>query len=524
MAMSERWGFTTKAIHGGKMPDTHKSVAPPIYQTATYYYDTAEEGARLGQEIPPGYVYTRWANPTTRALEEKIALLEGGEDALATASGMAAVSCAVLTAVRPGDHAIAPSAIYQATYQLFADMLPGYRVETTLLPDSSLPSYERALRPNTKLVFIETPTNPMLGITDIEKVAALARAHGATTIADNTWASPYNQTPLANGVDVVVHSATKYLGGHHDVTAGGITGKAGVIQRAEKEGGLLGAAHDPLWGWFGVRGVGAPALAVGGAECTAQTRGRGSARQRASSKDFYASASGSKISTICSQTLITPCGAPKRPPRGPQGPISSLCVDPPREDRADVGEVARHFLGTCVGLITSVGPSFFREQNAAHADPDRPGDVGRGRVAHHHHIPGRERPAREDGFEDRGGGVVPAHARGGEDRVEPARKPPAAAAFDGEELRRRVGREPCAEPSVVHPGQEQLRPRERAHRGELRLEERLFRSLREAGIVRQSVALQDRLQNLCGGHLPRSVPAGEGRQSSLHKHIDECVI
>ncbi len=162
--MSERWGFTTKAIHGGKMPDTHKSVAPPIYQTATYYYDTAEEGARLGQEIPPGYVYTRWANPTTRALEEKIALLEGGEDALATASGMAAVSCAVLTVVRPGDHAIAPSAIYQASYQLFAEMLPGYRVETTLLPDSSLPSYERALRPNTKLVFIETPTNPMLGI------------------------------------------------------------------------------------------------------------------------------------------------------------------------------------------------------------------------------------------------------------------------------------------------------------------------------------------------------------------------
>ncbi len=95
--MSKDWGFTTKAIHGGRMPDTHKAVAPPIYQTATFYYDTAEEGARLGQEIPPGYIYTRWANPTTRALEEKVALLEDGEDALATSSGMAAVSCAVLT-------------------------------------------------------------------------------------------------------------------------------------------------------------------------------------------------------------------------------------------------------------------------------------------------------------------------------------------------------------------------------------------------------------------------------------------
>jgi len=270
MAMSERWGFTTKAIHGGKMPDTHKSVAPPIYQTATYYYDTAEEGARLGQEIPPGYVYTRWANPTTRALEEKIALLEGGEDALATASGMAAVSCAVLTVVRPGDHAIAPSAIYQASYQLFAEMLPGYRVETTLLPDSSLPSYERALRPNTKLVFIETPTNPMLGITDIEKVAALARAHGATTIADNTWASPYNQTPLAHGVDVVVHSATKYLGGHHDVTAGVITGTAAFIKRAKKQVRLLGTTIDPFGAWLVIRGLATLALRMERQNASAQ--------------------------------------------------------------------------------------------------------------------------------------------------------------------------------------------------------------------------------------------------------------
>lgn len=268
--MSERWGFTTKAIHGGKMPDTHKSVAPPIYQTATYYYDTAEEGARLGQEVPPGYVYTRWANPTTRALEEKIALLEGGEDALATASGMGAVSCAVLTAVRPGDHAIAPSAIYQASYLLFADMLPGYRVETTLLPDSSLASYTRALRPNTKLVYIETPTNPMLGITDVEKVAALARAHGATTIADNTWASPYNQTPLAQGVDVVVHSATKYLGGHHDVTAGVITGSAAFIKRAKKQVRLLGTTIDPFGAWLVIRGLATLALRMERQNASAQ--------------------------------------------------------------------------------------------------------------------------------------------------------------------------------------------------------------------------------------------------------------
>lgn len=260
--MSPHWGFTTKAIHGGKMPDAHKSVAPPIYQTATFYYETAEEGARLGLEIPPGYIYTRWANPTTRALEEKVALLEGGADALATSSGMAAVSCAILTAVQRGDHAIAPSAIYQASYQLFADMLPGYGIETTLLPDTDVQSYERAIRPNTRLLFIETPNNPVLALTDIEKVASLARAHSALTIADNTWATPYNQTPISLGVDAVVHSATKYLGGHHDVTAGVIVGSADFISRAKRQVRILGSTADPFGAWLVMRGLATLALRV----------------------------------------------------------------------------------------------------------------------------------------------------------------------------------------------------------------------------------------------------------------------
>ena len=260
--MSKDWGFTTKAIHGGRMPDAHKAVAPPIYQTATFYYDSAEEGARLGQEIPPGYIYTRWANPTTRALEEKVALLEGGEDALATSSGMGAVSSAVLTVVKPGDHAVAPAAIYQATYQLFADILPGYGIQTTVISDSSTDAYERALRPNTKLLFIETPNNPMLGITEIERVAALARARSAVTIADNTWATPYNQTPLSLGVDVVAHSATKYLGGHHDVTAGLIVGRAEFIKRAKRQARILGTTIDPFGAWLVIRGLTTLALRV----------------------------------------------------------------------------------------------------------------------------------------------------------------------------------------------------------------------------------------------------------------------
>jgi cystathionine beta-lyase/cystathionine gamma-synthase len=253
--MASGWGFTTKAVHGGKMADAHKSVAPPIYQTATFYYDTADEGARLGQEIPPGYVYTRWANPTTRAFEEKVALLEGAEDALATASGMAAVSTAVLTALRRGEHAVAPSAIYQATYQLFADILPSYGIETTVIPDGEVASYERALRPTTKLLYIETPNNPLLGITDIAGVVGLARGRGALTIADNTFATPYNQNPIALGVDVVVHSATKYLGGHHDLTAGVLAGGAAFVKRAKRILRVFGATLDPFGAWLAMRGV-----------------------------------------------------------------------------------------------------------------------------------------------------------------------------------------------------------------------------------------------------------------------------
>jgi len=268
--MASRWGFTTTAVHGGKMADVHKSVAPPIYQTATFYYDTAEEGARLGQEIPPGYVYTRWGNPTTRAFEEKVALLEGAEDALATASGMAAVSTAVLAAVRRGDHAVAPAAIYQATYQLFAEVLPAYGIETTLLPDPDLASYERALRPTTRLLYIETPSNPLLGITDIAGVAALARARGALTVADNTFATPYNQTPIGLGADVVVHSATKYLGGHHDLTAGVLAGSAAFIARAKRVLRIFGGTIDPFGAWLAMRGVATLGLRVARQNASAQ--------------------------------------------------------------------------------------------------------------------------------------------------------------------------------------------------------------------------------------------------------------
>jgi methionine-gamma-lyase len=260
--MSNHWGFTTKAIHGGRMTDTHKSVVPPIYQTATFYYDTADEGVRIGQEIPPGYIYSRWANPTARVLEEKVALLEGAEDALAVSSGMAAVTSAVMTVLHPGDHAVAPRAIYQAAYQLFAELLPGYGIETTLLADTELDSYERALRPTTRLLYIETPNNPVLDVTDIAGVVALARGRGAMTIADNTFATPYNQNPIALGVDAVVHSATKYLGGHYDVTAGVLAATGDFIKKSKRHARIFGTTIDPFGAWLVIRGLSTLGLRV----------------------------------------------------------------------------------------------------------------------------------------------------------------------------------------------------------------------------------------------------------------------
>lgn len=255
MPENERRGFTTRTILGGRIPDANKSVVPPIYQTATFRYDTVEEGARLGAETGPGYFYTRWGNPTTDLFEQKMAILEEGEAALGTSSGMAAIATAIVSLLRAGDHAIAPKAVYQATFQLLHQVLPGYGMEVTFLDIPDVSAYERALRPTTRLLYIETPNNPLLGITDIAGVVALARAHGARTVADNTFATPYNQRPLALGVDMVCHSATKYLGGHHDVTGGVIVGPRDLIRQCVRTMRIFGGVLDPFAAYLVIRGL-----------------------------------------------------------------------------------------------------------------------------------------------------------------------------------------------------------------------------------------------------------------------------
>jgi methionine-gamma-lyase len=253
--MSAPRGFQTRAIHGGTVRDPLKSVSVPIYQTSTFRYDTMADGAALGADQGQGWYYTRWGNPTTRLFEELLADLEGGEDALAAASGMGAIATAVLSVVDPGVHVVSPRAVYQATFELFREVMPRHGVEVTFIDSVDLAAYADAVRPATRLIYIETPNNPLMQVTDVAAVVDLARRTNAVTIVDNTFASPYNQTPLALGVDLVVHSATKYLGGHHDLTAGVIAGRRDLIKRCTRTLRIFGPVLDPFAAWLLVRAL-----------------------------------------------------------------------------------------------------------------------------------------------------------------------------------------------------------------------------------------------------------------------------
>ncbi len=208
-------GFSTIAIHAGNEPDTATgAVSVPIYQTSTY----AQEG--LGKH--KGYEYARTQNPTRAALETNIAALEGAKYGFAFASGMSATD-ACLKLVKAGDHVILGDNTYGGTFRLFDQVLSGYGVEFDLVDTTDVTNVERALKPNTKMVFVETPTNPVMSVTDLKGVSDVAHAHGARVVCDNTFMSPYLQRPLDFGVDIVVHSTTKYLNGHSDSVGGFVT-------------------------------------------------------------------------------------------------------------------------------------------------------------------------------------------------------------------------------------------------------------------------------------------------------------
>jgi cystathionine beta-lyase/methionine-gamma-lyase len=235
----------TLPVHAGASANPSRSVTVPIYQTAIFRFDSCAQGAELTQQVGPTELYTRWGNPTTHALEAALATLEGAEAALAFASGMGAGSAAVMAMVQGGDHVVAANCLYAGMTELFENVLGRLGVTTTFVDASDAGAVARALRPDTRLIYVETPANPTLQITDLAAVAAIAKDKGIATMTDNTWASPWNTRPIELGIDVVIHSATKYLAGHSDVIAGAVCGSAATIAKVWKMLKIFGACISP---------------------------------------------------------------------------------------------------------------------------------------------------------------------------------------------------------------------------------------------------------------------------------------
>jgi cystathionine beta-lyase/cystathionine gamma-synthase len=244
--------FSTKAIHVGQEPDpTTGSTVPPLYLTSVYSYPTIEEYAQVAK----GYDYGRHGNPTRTAMESCLAALEGAQYATAFASGMAAVDAA-LRLLKPGDHLLLAEDIYGGTYRLVEELIKPAGVEASYVDMNDLGVFATALRPNPRMVWIESPTNPLVRMVDIAAVAEAARAHGALVAVDNTFATPYFQNPLALGADLVMHSTTKYLGGHSDLVGGAlVTNDLELHRKLALVSRVAGAIPSPFDCWLTLRGM-----------------------------------------------------------------------------------------------------------------------------------------------------------------------------------------------------------------------------------------------------------------------------
>ncbi len=249
--------FETLTVHAGEdLMQNHGSVSIPIYNTSVFAFSDADQGAAIHNYQKPGYFYGRLGNPTQIALEKAVAELEGGDDAYALASGMAAVSAAILSSVNSGDHIVAPASMYSTTTLFLHALEEKFGIKTTFVDAENAENYRNAINENTKLFWIETPSNPLLKITNIEAVAKIAKSKNIITAIDNTFATPFNQRPVEFGIDLIVHSATKYLGGHSDLTAGIIVGKQEFVDRARNTiGKLYGGNIAPQIAWLVLRGI-----------------------------------------------------------------------------------------------------------------------------------------------------------------------------------------------------------------------------------------------------------------------------
>jgi methionine-gamma-lyase len=248
-------GFQTRAVHSSNQFNKTKAVSPPIWQTTTFYYDSAEEFADVAVAFKPDEFYTRYGNPTHTQVEATLAALEGGQAVLLTGSGMGAVFASIMSHLEKGDHIIAQQNHYAGTSTLLRELLQRWGIEHTVVDQTDIKKFEDAIKSNTKLIFAESPTNPLMQITDLRALSDLGRKKNIKVIVDNTFATPINQRPLDFGVDAVLHSATKYLGGHHDLTAGAVIGSKEFVERAWKFALVTGATLSPFDGWLLLRGL-----------------------------------------------------------------------------------------------------------------------------------------------------------------------------------------------------------------------------------------------------------------------------
>lgn len=246
----------TNLIHTGEKINKTKAVVAPIYQTSTYFADeNLDEYVAAATEPKHPEFYHRHGNPTNSQAAAVVAQLEKKEDALVLATGMAAISTAILAIVKAGDHIVAQNAHYSGATLFLKEFLSEYGVTITHVDQTNNQAFADAIQPNTKLIYLETPSNPNLDITDLEYVGQLGKEKGITTMVDNTFASPINQIPAEYGIDVILHSATKYLGGHSDLTAGVICGSKDFIQKAWRRSITLGATLSPFDSWLLLRGL-----------------------------------------------------------------------------------------------------------------------------------------------------------------------------------------------------------------------------------------------------------------------------
>ena len=251
-------GIGTQAIHAGHTKNPFGTLVTPIYQTSTFVFDSVEQGQARFMGEEEGYIYSRTKNPTVTVAEEKVAMLEKGEHAMATSSGMGAISSTLWTLLRAGDHVLADKTLYGCTFALLSHGLTKFGVEVDFIDTADLEAVKENLKPNTRVVYLETPANPNLKITDIEEVAKIAHTNNyAKVVVDNTFATPYNQNPLTLGADIVVHSATKYINGHGDVLAGFVIGTKEMVEEIRGNGlkDMTGAILGPQEAYYIVRGL-----------------------------------------------------------------------------------------------------------------------------------------------------------------------------------------------------------------------------------------------------------------------------